>query len=105
MIRLEFTGFKETQIRTERTAMRQFSSFSVTFYADSLKFGAKSGKLCVNPAFPHPRINSEFGCNFQKFQLKTLQYLSPSVKNSKSTRFLVNFTIEIIGNEAGPIPK
>ena len=35
-------GCKETQIRTERTSMRQFSSFSVIFYADSLKFGAKA---------------------------------------------------------------
>ena len=35
-------GFKGTQIRTEKTAMRQFSSFSVTIYADSLKFGAKA---------------------------------------------------------------
>ena len=35
-------GFKETLIRTEKTAMRQFLSFSVTFYADSLKFGAKA---------------------------------------------------------------
>ena len=34
--------FKETQIRKERTAMRQFSPFSVTFYADSLNFGAKA---------------------------------------------------------------
>ena len=48
-------GFKETQIRTERTAMRQFSSFSVTVYADSLKFGAKAANYAL---IPHPRINS-----------------------------------------------
>ena len=40
--RRNLPGLKETRIRTERTAMRQFSSFSVTFYADSLKFGAKA---------------------------------------------------------------
>ena len=35
-------GFEETQIRKERTAMHQFSLFSVSFYTDSLKFGAKA---------------------------------------------------------------
>ena len=40
--RRNLPGFQETQISTERTAMHQFSSFSATFYADSLKFRDKA---------------------------------------------------------------
>ena len=44
------------------------------------------------------------GCKFQKVQFKgssTFQH----VGNSRSTHFLVHFTIEMIENEAGTVPK
>ena len=34
-----------------------------------------------------------------------LQYLSTRIENSMSTCFLANFTIEMIGNEAGSVLK
>ena len=42
-------------------------------------------------------------CKLQKVSVENLQYLSTSVEYSRSTRFLADFTIEMIGYEAGPV--
>ena len=40
-----------------------------------------------------------------KVSVESLQYLSTSIENFRSTHLLATFTIEMIGNEADPVLK